>query len=350
MYYFGVWSDPDEAERVWKLQERELRRGVEPRNVSNVDLRTLCNEFLNSKHLAVQTSEISSRHFEDLKRAAFFVIDELGEQTFLDDVGPYDFRKLKSKLSDKHESPTSLRREMANIRSMFLFAERNELTEKRIRFGDEFKPPGNKQVRLWKNKQKAEHGEKTFTCKQVQELTKHANVQMKAVILLAVNCGLGNSDVKNLRIANLNGEWLQYPRPKTGVDRLAWLWPETRVALDEYRETRKAPKDPENKTVVFITKYGNLWGDVTNRCPLSQEFRKITKSAGVYRRGLSFYALRHTYRTVADETLDQPAVDLTMGHAPQDMASVYRESISEERLKNVSEYVRSWLFFGKQNR
>jgi hypothetical protein len=33
-----------------------------------------------------------------------------------------------------------------------------------------------------------------------------------------------------------------------------------------------------------------------------------------------------------------------MGHARDDMASVHRERISEERLKAVTDYVRAWLF------
>jgi hypothetical protein len=33
-----------------------------------------------------------------------------------------------------------------------------------------------------------------------------------------------------------------------------------------------------------------------------------------------------------------------MGHAREDMASVYRERISDERLRAVVEHVRTWLF------
>jgi integrase len=62
------------------------------------------------------------------------------------------------------------------------------------------------------------------------------------------------------------------------------------------------------------------------------------------RKGLAFYALRHTFRTIADEAKDQPAVDHIMGHARDDMASVYRERISDERLRAVSGHVRAWLF------
>jgi len=41
------------------------------------------------------------------------------------------------------------------------------------------------------------------------------------------------------------------------------------------------------------------------------------------REGLGFYALRHSFRTVADECGDFPAIDLIMGHQRDDMASRY---------------------------
>ena len=62
------------------------------------------------------------------------------------------------------------------------------------------------------------------------------------------------------------------------------------------------------------------------------------------RKGLGFYTLRHTFRTVADESRDQPAVDFTMGHEVQSMAAVYRETIGDARLQAVTDHVRGWLF------
>jgi len=58
----------------------------------------------------------------------------------------------------------------------------------------------------------------------------------------------------------------------------------------------------------------------------------------------NFYALRHTFETIGGEAKDQVAVDYIMGHARDDMASVYRERISDERLKAITDHVRQWLF------
>jgi hypothetical protein len=49
-------------------------------------------------------------------------------------------------------------------------------------------------------------------------------------------------------------------------------------------------------------------------------------------------------RDVTDEAKDQPAVDLMMGHEIPHMSTIYRERISDARLKAVSDHVRAWLF------
>ena len=48
--------------------------------------------------------------------------------------------------------------------------------------------------------------------------------------------------------------------------------------------------------------------------------------------GRNFYALRHTFETIGGDAKDQVAVDHIMGHARDDMASVYRERISVKDL------------------
>jgi integrase len=62
----------------------------------------------------------------------------------------------------------------------------------------------------------------------------------------------------------------------------------------------------------------------------------------LHRNGLGFYALRHTFETIAGESKDQVAVDFLMGHADQSIAAVYGERISNERLLAVVGVVREW--------
>ena len=78
--------------------------------------------------------------------------------------------------------------------------------------------------------------------------------------------------------------------------------------------------------------------------PIAFEFGKLLRKLHLNRVGLGFYAVRHTFRTIADEARDQPAADYITGHESAHMSTVYRETIRDERLKAVTDYVRRWLF------
>jgi len=142
--------------------------------------------------------------------------------------------------------------------------------------------------------------------------------------------------------SNLDAGWLNYPRPKTGIPRRSPLWEETVQAVREALGKRKEPKDQADADLVFITKYGDGWGKDIADSPITKEMRKLLNALGINGHR-NFYALRHTFRTVADEAKDQPAADHIMGHESPHMSSVYRERISNERLKAVTDHVREWL-------
>ena len=176
-----------------------------------------------------------------------------------------------------------------------------------------------------------------------------ARQPMRAMILLAINGGLGATDLARLPKSITEGEWLNYPRPKTGVKRRIPLWPETREALDEAIDRRPTPKNQADDALCFITKQGNPFvrlgpSGTSNIDHLSSEFSKLLVASGLKRKGLGFYALRHGFETIAGESRDQPAVDAIMGHEDGSMSSRYRERISDERLEAVVNHVRTWLF------
>ena len=72
--------------------------------------------------------------------------------------------------------------------------------------------------------------------------------------------------------------------------------------------------------------------------------RKLLDQLKLHRPGLGFYALRHTFETIAGGSRDQVAVNHIMGHADQSMAEVYREHIEDDRLVAVTDHVWDWLF------
>ena len=59
---------------------------------------------------------------------------------------------------------------------------------------------------------------------------------------------------------------------------------------------------------------------------------------------MNFYALRHTFETIAGESLDQVGVNAIMGHSDGTMAGMYRERVTDERLLRVTDHVHAWLF------
>ena len=95
---------------------------------------------------------------------------------------------------------------------------------------------------------------------------------------------------------------------------------------------------------MFITKYGYGWAKDIADSPITKETRKVRLDALGIDGHRNFSALRHVFETEGGEAKDQVAVDHIMGHESPHMSSVYRERISDERLKAVTDYVHRWLF------
>ena len=72
---------------------------------------------------------------------------------------------------------------------LFGFAYDSELIEKPIRFGQQFNKPTKKSMRLDRAKKQEKHGLKMFQAEEIRQLADGASVQVKAMILLAVNGG-----------------------------------------------------------------------------------------------------------------------------------------------------------------
>lgn len=352
LHYFGPWDDPQGALQNYLEQRDDLFAGRTPRGKreQRLTLRELCNAFLDFKDHKVQCGELSKRSFDDLKRATDTLIDVLGRNMVVDEIRPDDLLRVRERLGKGRKSPKTLGDEIARCRMVFNFAFEEGLTDKKVRFGQSFRQPSKSVVRRYRAAQDMEHGKRFYEASEIRQLLDVAGVQMKAMILLGINCGFGNSDVGKLTFSTMDldaGE-IHYPRPKTGIDRLCPLWPETIEALREAIGARPTPKDEAHAQLVFVTKYGQAWfKDTGTANPISAEFNKLLKEAGLVRKRRGFYALRHTFETIGGESRDQVAVNHVMGHVDDTMAAEYREGISRNRLLAVVNEVRSWLFAGQ---
>jgi len=341
MHYFGPWNDPDGALAKYLEQKDALHAGRKPREeTGGLTVKDLVNRFLNQKQALVDVGELSPRTWTDYKEACDWLVSGFGKNRLVTDIAPDDFTALRNKLAKKW-GPHRLGKTIQCIRCVFKHGFDADLIDRPIRYGPGFKRPSKKTMRV----ERARQGPKLFTAEEVRRLLDNAGTPLKAMLLLAINAGFGNSDCGNLPFSavNLETAWLDYARPKTGVGRRCHLWPETIQALREALAKRREPKNEAAAGLVFITKYGEGWSKDVADSPITKELRKLLDKLGIDGHR-NFYALRHTFRTVADEAKDPVAADHIMGHEVPHMSSVYRETISDTRLKAVSDHVRAWLF------
>jgi integrase len=343
LHYFGPWNDPDGALAKYLGQKDSLHAGKKPReDTGATTIKEAVNHFLNAKQERVDSGELSPRTWAVYKEAADIVVATLGKGRQVADLDPDDFARLRGRMAKKW-GPHGLSSRIQCVRSLFKHAFDAGLIDRPVRFGADFKRPSKKTIRL----HRARQGPRLFTAEEIRRLIEAATLQHRAMLLLGINCGFGNTDCGQLPLSDLDLDAgiIDYPRPKTGVSRRCVLWPETVLALRAVLAARKGPKDRANAGLVFVTRTGQPWAKGTAENPLSDMTAKLLRKLGINgRKGLGFYTLRHTFRTVADEAKDQPAADFIMGHEIPHMSSVYRETISEARLKAVADHVRAWLF------
>lgn len=340
LYYFG--SDRDAALARYQEEAPNIKAGRnrfgDPQTGGTYRLDVLLEDFLDAKNRMLESGEITKRHFDDLLRSAKLIAKTIGKHRYVDNLVPDDFAPLRSALAKRHNA-ISLVREIGNCRQPFNWAWKNGKLDRPVKFGTEFAMPTKKKIRLAKNGR----GDWTIEPSEIHAMLKASTPAMRAMILLGINAALGPADLASMEFRHVKGEWLTFPRPKTGIDRRCWLWVETRQALDAYLATRKNPRSKEHANRVFVTKYGHSWNGKGTATPISAEFRKTAEQLKLHREGFTFYSLRRTCRTIADEALDAPVCDVIMGHCDDSMAATYRQRIADERFIKVATHVHDWL-------
>jgi integrase len=342
--YFGKTADDPKGKRaldLWNEQKDELLAGRVPRTKTDrLTVGELCSLFVTAKDDLLDAGEITQRTRDGYKSTCDRLVLKFGKTRPVTDLANGDFQELRKSIAKKW-GPVALGNEIQRIRMVFKFGLDCGLIPQ-MKYGPQFVRPSKKVLRL----ARAEKGQKMLEADDVKRLIHGADVHLKAMALLAINCGFGNNDVGTLPLAavDLDGGWVNYHRPKTGIPRRCSLWPETVAAVRASLADRPKPKSPAAEALVFVTRCGMPWAKDNTQNPVCGEFGKLLKAMKLHRPGLGFYTLRHVFRTVADESRDQPAINSIMGHSDPSMAAVYRERIGDDRLRAVADHVRAWLF------
>jgi integrase len=372
--FFGRWGtkdgnriipvdDIEESARQAKIEfDRQWPYISEGRTPPPVDdgcgctITLLCNVFLTAKKNALDAGELSAHSFGEYHRCCQRLIDHFGGNRRVDDLRPDDFERFRAELA-KGVNVVTLKSKINRLRVVFKYASDNRLIDRPVEYGSAFNRPSAKLLRKARN----EAGPRMFSRDELLAmLGKAVDPPLRAMVLLGVNCGFGNTDVANLPqsavdLSSRHQSWIVYPRPKTEIMRRIPLWPETAFALREAIRVRPKPAEAADAELCFLTMRGSRFvrvqaskrkadGHVTINA-IARRFENLMNSAGVNaRRGIGFYTLRHVFQTIGGEAKDPEAVSAIMGHVDSSMAGMYREGISDERLIAVTETVRRWLW------
>ena len=350
LYYFGSGTWQEALERFQKEHD-SIRLGKRLIDTPTID--DLVNRFLDAKSAAQESGELSARTWNDYFATCERILEYFGRNTQLGQLSPERFVDFRHKLREG-VSVITLGNRVRMARVVFRFAHDSRLVDKPIDFANCFGLPPAKSTRKQRWDKQQQDGYRMFDQEDTCSLLEVLQNPLRAMVLLGLNCGFGNTDCSELtrNAVNLQRGWVTFPRPKTMVMRECPLWPETVEALRESLLHRPAAKLAEHDLRVFLTKSGRPWVKMTpggaNDDAIAKEFSKVLNDMGMKRPGLNFYALRHTFQTVGESSGDLVTVRAIMGHVDSSMSGIYREFVSEERLRNVTDYVRQQLLSVQQ--
>jgi len=337
IYYFGC--DKKEALQSYLDQATFLHgynSSLQKSANGNMTIKQLSDMYLKYQHTKLLSNNLSVRHYNDQIGGINKLIDFLGQNCRIKNITTLSLQNYKRNLQKHYGSVSRLNLNISIMKAMFHWARKNDILKE---------IPNIDAI----SRGKIIHQDKfTFDAAQIHKLIVFADVKMKAMIWLGLNCGFGCTDCAYLKWSDLdfiNGR-AKLARKKTGIPRDLPLWPET---------IRSLQKVPRKGVLVFYTNRGNPYmqtaiktdadGNVRyiNLNIITTKFSRLIKKTGIIvPKGTGFYSLRRTSATIAARSGDPFAVQRLLGHADLTMASRYVQDVSAQTdrvIENSRKYV-----------
>lgn len=173
---------------------------------------------------------------------------------------------------------------------------------------------------------------KIFTLDELNTLLKNAVPHTKNFIVLALNCSMGQRDISNLRVNEIDWKngYIERDRSKTGVRAKYKLWGITLKLLKEHRQEgsecdgrvfltqkKKETDIPQPLLRENIKENGKL----TKSDAIKNAFWRLLRKTDI-NGGRSFYSLRKTGATLIEE-IDPLATEMYLSHSERGMKRNY---------------------------
>jgi len=327
LYYFG--SNKKEALQKYLDKATSLHTHQEDSQKptgNNMTLKQLCDMYLRYQYSKVQANDLTASHYNEQIGSLNKLMSFLGQNIEVNKISTLDLQNYKRMIQKSHVSVCRLNLHISIMKAMFHWARKNDILEN---------IPNIDAV----SRGKIVHHEKfTFNQEQVNKLLSAAaaDIKMRAMIWLGLNCGFGCTDCAELRWSDLDlvNARVKLPRRKTGILRDLPLWPETVEAIEKVPKTGKlvfytSRGNPYIQTLLKTDGNGN--GKYITLNTITTKFSRLIKKSGLdVPKGTGFYTLRRTAATIAARSGDPFAVQRLLGHADLQMATRYVQDVSKQ--------------------
>ncbi|HEX8339531.1 MAG TPA: hypothetical protein VF624_01350 [Tepidisphaeraceae bacterium] len=286
--YFGRWQPPNAPdyrttwqaalENYHRFLERQARGAAITADPRSIDLRTLINAYLAHKHAQAKAGTFSPRSFGDARGILRGYRETIGAAATVAqlEADPAPIRAFIAGIERRY-GLHAFNRVAQCVRSMWTHAARPEsgLLDAPFKWATLHAKKPLREFRRQRRLERANGIFRTFEADEIAAMIAQAGPVMRAAVLLGYYAGYGNTDVAKLprtaiRVyereetifvrgssAVIPAGWalLDFPRPKTEIDRAAIVPP---VVVDALRavEAMRRPAAAAERPLVFRTAGG----------------------------------------------------------------------------------------------
>jgi len=188
IHYFG--TNKKQALERYLEQATYLHGGqdlIQTASNGNMTLKQLCDFYLRYQHSKVLADELTPRHHNDQTNSLSKLTSFLGKGRRVKGISTLDLQNYKRKLQGAYGSAHRVNLHIGAMKAMFHWARKNDILQN---------TPNIDAV----SKGKIVHQEMyIFTSEQIKKLLSAADVKMRAMIWLGLNCGFGCTDCAQLK-------------------------------------------------------------------------------------------------------------------------------------------------------